>query len=330
MRTFQTSWRARERIRTDAQRGDVVPPIVWKILISLGTGGSVYLLSILAHQSQEWNLLLSVFVGGVILVVQFLIDFERSLEGTQKSMDHIVEEGFEKTAIATKAYSNIINSPVRVHVENLVENLTGLTDQLPGVAVRLARSEIDNVAQFLKGLTERRAVYDGEDQDWLLELTQEAKETIDATSTTDVDGGSKDFADSFWTSSLGQRYLRAQRDAAFRQVVVRRLFILNPSETSKPSFQKICKEQVEAGIDVRILDPEDIPSGHDYFIDFIIFDRAVCYEAIPARRREEARIVSTQLNVREKDVNDKCKLFEELWKSGHRPTRATHAEPLEA
>jgi hypothetical protein len=318
-------------------RVGAVPPIVWKILVSLGTGGAVYLLSILAHQSQEWNLLLSVFVGGVILVVQFLIDFERSLEDNQKSMaehavgvNHIVEEGFEKTAVATKTYSGIMNSPVRAHIEDLVENLAGLTDELPGVAVRLARSEIDNVAQFIKGLTERRAVYDGEDQDWLLELTREAKETIDATSTTDVDGGSRDFADSFWTSSLGQRYLKAQGDAALRRVAVRRLFILDPSETTKPSFQKVCREQAKAGIEVRILDPEDIPSEHDYFIDFIVFDRAICYEAIPARRRTEARIVSTQLNVREKDVNEKCKLFEDLWKSGHRPTSATRAEPLEA
>ena len=61
-----------------------VPPILWKIIIPAASGGATYLVSGLTHQPQEWALMLSTFVGGVILVVQFLIDFDRSLHDVEK------------------------------------------------------------------------------------------------------------------------------------------------------------------------------------------------------------------------------------------------------
>lgn len=316
-------------------RERAVPPILWKILIPVVSGGAVYLVSNLSHQPQEWSLLLSAFVGGVTLVIQFLVDFERILQDVQKGMaqhmaglDDIVEKGFAKMNVATKTYSTIEASPVSAHIERLVNNVTGLTGALPGVALRLARSEIDRVALFLQGLGGGLAVYGGEDQDWLLALVRETKETIDATSTTNVDGAGNNFDDGFWASSLGQRYLKAQREATtIRGVTIRRLFILSPSKEDDPGFQDICKQQAKAGIDVRILDPSDIPHMHgSSVIEFIIFDSAVSYEAKPAWRpdeKAEARINTTELNARENDVQERCKLFEELWKSGHRTTRAT-------
>jgi hypothetical protein len=90
------------------------------------------------------------------------------------------------------------------------------------------QSEIDRAALLLRGLGEGQASYAGEDQDWLLALTRVTANTIDAISTTAVDGGGLDFADSFWKAGLGQRYLGAQRDATSRGVKVRRLFILVP------------------------------------------------------------------------------------------------------
>jgi hypothetical protein len=62
-----------------ARENNGVPPIVWKVLIPAASGGAVYLVSNLTHQSQEWALMLSAFIGGVVLVIQFLIDFDRSL-----------------------------------------------------------------------------------------------------------------------------------------------------------------------------------------------------------------------------------------------------------
>jgi hypothetical protein len=312
-------------------REGVVLPIAWKVLISLTSGGIVYLLTLLGHQSQEWNLLLAVFVGGVVLVVQFLFDSDRSLRNVQEGM----AQSFLKINAATDTYSKIEASPVSSHIKNLIENITGLTDGLPDAALRLARSEIDSVAKLVKELSAGDAKYDGEDQDWMLTLVRNTSKTIDATSTTNIDGGGKNFDGGFWTSSLGQRYLGAQKEATTkRDVAIRRLFVLSPSEESDPEFQEICQEQAKAGIDVRVLDPKDIPPAYrSENVDLIIFDRTVSYEAHQASRfgeRAKATVSETHLIVTEKHVEEKRNLFEELWNSGHRPTSATPAEPFEA
>jgi hypothetical protein len=171
-------------------------------------------------------------------------------------------------------------------IKQLIQDVHGFTGSSPDIALRLARSEIGRLAHFLRELSEGQATYDGEDQDWLLALAIQAKTTIDATSTTAVDGGGTTYDDNFWTSGLGQRYLGAQRDAAKRGVAIRRLFILNPpSLAADPEFQKIYRMQTETHISVRILDPSRIPARRiNSLFDFILFDGPVSYEAIPATR----------------------------------------------
>jgi hypothetical protein len=206
-----------------------IPPVVWKVLIPAASGGAVYLVSNLTRQSQEWSLLLSAFVGGVTLVIQFLIDFDHGLRDVQKSfklyksgVDDTVQKSFQKINAATEAYSTIEASPVGPPIRQLIQDVHGFTDSSPDIALRLARSETDRLAHFLRELSEGQATYEGEDQDWLLALAHEARTTIYATSTTAVDGGGATYNDNFWTSSLGQRYLGAQRDAANRGVAIRR------------------------------------------------------------------------------------------------------------
>lgn len=212
---------------------------------------------------------------------------------------------------------------------------------LPEAALRLARSEIERVAWFVRGLGEGRATYYGEDQDWLLTLARQARMTIDATSTTHVDGGMympaggarvPGFAGGFWHSALGQRYLSAQRAAANRGVAIRRLFILSlPSSASCASIQpglpeddeelkKICSMQIKAGVKVRILGYARVPDAlKSLFYDFAIFDGELCYEVIPAPRLNfsaEPTADKTDLTARTDYVQGRRALFEELWELG--------------
>jgi hypothetical protein len=310
-------------------RNGGVPPILWKIIIPAVSGGAVYLASNLTHQPQEWALMLSTFVGGVILVVQFLIDFDRGLQDVEKrlamhakTMDDTVQKAFLKINTATETYSTIEASPVGPDIGQLVQSATGLRNSPPEVALGLARSEISQVARFIRELGEGQANYEGEDQDWLLTLAREAKKSIDATSTTAVDGGGSTFDDGFWATALGQRYLGAQRDAASRGVTIRRLFIVtSPALTDDPEFQKIYRMQIEAHITVRILASSKIPTRRKPSqFDFILFDGLVCYEAIAATRFEpgdKPNIEKTQLITEPDHVKRRHALFEELWELGH-------------
>jgi hypothetical protein len=314
-------------------RSGIVPPIFWKVAAPVASGGAVYLASGATHQPQEWSLMLSAFVGGVTLVVQFLIDFDHRLHEVEKgSAEHplkvyeIVRKSFLEINAATEAYSTIQESPVGASMKRLVQDAARLTGSSPELALLLARSEIDRTALFIRELGEGRATYDGEDQDWLITLTRQARQTIDATSTTAVDGGGKNFDDGFWTTSLGQRYLGEQRDAVSRGVAIRRLFILNPPSLAKdPGFKKICTMQTEAHIEVRILDSSRIPERRvATLFDFILFDNAVSYEAMAATRLDltvKPIVVATQLTTlqRQRHLEERTALFAELWEFGRPP-----------
>lgn len=309
-------------------RDGVVPPILWKTIISTVSGGAVYLISSLTHQPQEWTLMLSAFVGGVILVVQFLIEFDRSLRDIEKRLaihttmvDDTVRASFLKINTATAVYSTIETSPVGADIKQLVEDVTRIKDSFPKVALNLAQSEIVRVARLIRELGEGQAAYDGEDQDWLLTLTRVAMASIDATSTTAVDGGGENFEDGFWSTNLGLRYLDAQRDAANHGVIIRRLFILNSLKVADdPKFQKLCRMQIEAHITVRVLGSSEIPERliRSQF-DFILFDAMISYEAVAATRLDfemKPHIANTQLFARPHHIQGRLALFNELWELG--------------
>jgi hypothetical protein len=319
---------SKDMVGSHPRRDGVVPPILWKIIIPAASGGTVYLLTSLTHQPQEWALMLSAFIGGVTLVVQFLVDFDRSLRDVEKrlaahttTMDDTVRVSFEKINTATATYSTIDASPVGPHLKRLVEDVTGLKDSFPRVALRLAQSEIERAARLIRELREGQTTYDGEDQDWLLTLVREAMTTIDATSTAAVDGGTKNFEDGFWASNLGQRYVWEQHGATERNVVIRRLFILSSPELAKDDkFLNLCRMQAEARIRVRILNSSEIPkriSGSQF--DFILFDALMSYELILATRFEGdmPRVERTELIARPHHVQSRRALFEELWELGH-------------
>jgi hypothetical protein len=195
----------------------------------------------------------------------------------------------------------------------------------PHLVYDFAQHEIGRTSAFLQALAGGiEATYDGEDQDWLISLTDCAKTHIDATSFATVDAGGRGFSNGFWSGRLGRRYLHAQTEAVQnRGVMVRRIFIFDvPHLPNDSGFVKICSQQVEAGIDVRILDYGDIERALSMDLrDFILFDGRISYEtavsASVARKEAPApSILKTTLVLDIGQIRQRTVDFEYLWSLG--------------
>jgi hypothetical protein len=299
-----------------------------KLLVTVVAGILAYFLADLTKQSRAWVWALTIFVAGVLLVIQFLIDFERRLTAVERAeISHtqdirtLVEEGFSKINEATELFGLVEASALRTDVvTQLVRNSTELEPSTPPLVYRFAQSEIGRMSQFLKELKDGDASYDGEDRDWLLGLARNAKMSIDATSLTTVDAGGRGFDGGFWETDLGQRYLETQREVAQRQVKIRRVFILDRLELASDSnFLQMLRLQANMNIEVRILDAAAIPAVRkSSLFDFILFDSVISYEVTPASRVDEAMrptILNTRLVLRPDRVEDRIDRFRDLWAS---------------
>lgn len=320
---------------------DVRARILRKVALTLFTGGFAYFLTNLADQPEIYAILLSAFVAGVTLVVDFLAEFDNRLKAVEDGLsrhsartegfvrervttiEKLVEEKFSKINEATELFGLVEASAVRTDlVTQLVRHSTNIDPSCPPIVYEFAQSEIGRISAFLKELgTGSDVSYDGEDRDWLLGLARTTRSTIDATSLTTVDaGGARSTDDGLWTSDLGQRYLEAQRDAVRRDVTIRRVFIVHQPDLAKdPGLLAECARQREMGIQVRILDPSSNPRlRKSSLFDFVLFDKEISYETTPTSSMEgdqKPTIVNTRLVRREARVKDLIKQFEELWNS---------------
>jgi TIR domain len=185
---------------------------------------------------------------------------------------------------------------------------------------RLARREIERVTRFMRQLPAgNEIVYDGEDREWLLGLTQEAQRSIDAISLATVDAGPRGFDGGLRTSDLGTRYLTLQREAMDRQVSIRRIFVFANEDLARDeTFLKIVKMQRDVGVDVRLFHYQLIPEWlQTMTFDFIVFDGAVSYETTQSTTfyagGSRPAIVRTLLDPMPTRVRDLENKFEQLW-----------------
>jgi hypothetical protein len=318
--------------RLDAARATTAASkITRKIFVTLAIGGAALTITNLTEQPPVWGLTLSCFIGGVTLVVQFLIDFENRLKAVEdnqldhsKRMEKLVEEEFCKINEATELFGLVEASAVRTDVvTQLVRNSTQIDPQCPSLVYRFAQREIGQMSDFLRELSNDNVTYDGEDRDWMLGLGQLVESTISATSLTTVDAGGKGFVDGgLWTSDLGQRYLEVQRDAVKRGVAVRRVFIMDrPDLANDSALLEICQGQQKIGIQVRVLDASAIPGTRkSSLFDFILFDDVISYEVTPASRIGDGMnpsIVTTRLVLSPKRVKERIQRFDDLWLSAN-------------
>lgn len=313
--------------------------VIRKALTTLCIGAAAFLVTNALNQLIVWSVLLSVFVGGVSLVVQFLADFDRRLQLVETSQSHyfamvddLIRNRFDSISEATELFGRVENSTVRTDlVKRLVRHSSNLDTSAHQLIHLFAQSEITRVSDFMKGLSERGEItYDGEDRDWLLSLTRNAQSTIDATSFMAVDASGQGFDDGgLWTSDLGQRYLEAQQKAMDRKVVIRRIFMLDDADgASDPELLRMCAIQQKLGIKVRILDPLTLPGlHHNWMFDFIVFDSVISYESTPAawaQKGTKPAIVSTRLVLSPHRVAERVGGFQDLWVAARDPSGGRH------
>jgi hypothetical protein len=315
----------------DAKRPTAAFNILRKVLITTVTGGLAYLITNTSGESQIWAITLSTFIGSVVLVIQFLIDFENRLGAVEDahnrhatSMEQLVNAGFSKINEATELFGLVEASALRTDVViQLVRHSVKIKPTSPSLVYDFAQAEITRMAEFLKDLSGGTEVtYDGEDRDWLLALARNAHSTIDATSFSTSGSGTGLVDEGLWNSDLGQRYLEAQRDAVDRDVVIRRLFILdNPGLSNDPDVLTACLRQKEIGVQVRILDPSAIPGKRrSQLLDFVIFDNVVSYELTSAPRigRDTSTVINnTRLVLTPHRVAERAQGFKDLWASAY-------------
>lgn len=306
----------------NARPSSILPATLQKMLITALLGGLTYVLTSLAGQDPIWSVILSVFIGGAVFVIQFLIDVDGRLQVVQienrrhyNTVETLVEMGFSRINEATELFGLVERSPVQTDiVTQLVRNCTQLSSEASDIVHRFAQAEITRLSQFLRALGEGNAVYEGEDRDWLLGLAANTRACLDAISLTTVDAGG------FWISDLGQRYVGIQRDLLNRGVQIRRIFVVeNRNRVEGPDLKRTLSLQSDIGIDVRILDSAQIPETRkSSLFDFILFDNAVSYEVTPASFVEDGAapaIVNTRLILDEPRVSERVGIFKDLWEA---------------
>lgn len=312
------------------QGGPIRSAIPLKIVVTVGVGGLAYvitdLVSTASEQRQIWSLILSVFIGGITLVTQFLLDLENRLTKLERSQaqhtadveDH-VRTGFSKINEATELFSLVEASALRTdRVTQLVRNSAQISSAHQALISQFAQAEMDRLSGLLKRLSDGAEVlYEGEDRDWLLTLTGVARKGIDTTSLPSVDS-------ELWSSDLGQRYLDAQREAiVHRGVRIRRVFILEiPELATDKDFLNACTLQRSLGIEVRILELDRVPGQRrNSLLGFVLFDDVISYELTPASRadRAKAATLTTRLELQSERVKRRIQWFQDLWDSAREP-----------
>lgn len=289
--------------------------ILIKIVVTAIAGGLTYLLTHATDQPQIWQLTVSTFVAGIILVVQFLIE---SAEQSRRLLDEV--RGISRAAAHLATAEGHVG---RGSLTRLVES-AGRLDPLAELQLRFARHQVDDLTNLLDGLRSGRAEHEGENPDWLLGLTRAAVKSIDATSLTSFDRhrGFVDEGD-FWASDLGLRYLDLQRKAIERGVRVRRLFLLTEDATDEEQLARLLAPHQQIGVQTDILRPDDVHFLHQNDLaDFILFDGKVSYEFHTARtlRKDVTPLLaSVALVVEPRLVKKRQERFEELWNAVGRP-----------
>jgi len=312
-----------------------------KILLTLLTGSLTFILSQILDDPMDASLsqqiLLSTLTGGLALLTQFLFDFENRIGELEEEQHRCladvrdsVENGFTRISEATRLMSSIDRAILSTEsLTEVLRSASTVSGRSHPLVLDLARGEIERVAVLLRALGDGKEIfYDGEDREWLLGLTKNARSTIDATSLATVDAGSTSFEGGLWMNDLGGRYLDLQRVASDRGVRIRRIFVFDDLQDFDPEdFRQICFYQRTAGVEVRELRSSMVPLNlKNLIFDFVVFDGAISYETTPATRLGtvgKPAIVTTRLVLDTERVRGRCRRFEDLWEVAG-PVDAAH------
>ncbi|WP_228473069.1 DUF6879 family protein [Streptomyces cyaneochromogenes] len=281
-----------------------MPKLFWRILITAVAAGLAFLLtSILSEDDGNiWQWTASIVIGSAVLIVQYLVDFSERLEK--------VDRRFAEIIAATELFSQVDGSVLRSDkVTRLVLGYTKVGEQGGDIVEAFAEKELGRLARLMEGLGSGNADCPGENHEWLIDITDCAKMTIFATSTS-VDRD-------FWSSEPAKRYLAAQEKAIrARGVEVRRLFLVDTEAEITESLRQLCDKQRRSGIDARISTQSQAGPDAPLLNDVIIFDGELCYEMQPDVR---GRPAMTKLKMTREHVEERIEDFNALWAAAPEP-----------
>lgn len=292
--------------------------IVRSALVTVATGGTTFLITNGLNQPLSECITISVLIGGIVLMVRFLVKFEQRLAAVEKlekegmaEMKKLVSDAFTEISEATALFGLIEASALQTDVvTQLVRNSTHISPDSPPIIYKFVQSKIKETSDLLKQLAESGTVtYYGEDRDWLLGLARHAGESVDAISIAAVDHD-------LWESEIGQRYLDVQRRSARAGTRIRRIFVLDrPEMEQDPTLRRAYEEQRQMSIDVRLLDRSSVPAPLRVQLrDLIVFDDTLAYETTPTINEPNlAQVAETRLVLNEARVKEYSQLFRELW-----------------
>ncbi|MDW5322360.1 DUF6879 family protein [Plantactinospora sp. KLBMP9567] len=309
--------------------------IGWTLLTGfIGFAGSALFDEVLEVTLAD-QLIITIVIGGVTLLAQYLIDMERRFaeserlqSETTEGLRNMIQRGFESVDEATELMAELEQSAVRRELlKQVIRRSAHLTQAAPPLVQALAASETKRLADTLQSLSDGHEVfYDGEDREFLLALTRGTRVSLLATSWATINADGVGFEAGFWLSDLGARYLDLQRMALRRGVVIRRVFIIESATlVTHPELSRILALQKGAGVEVRLVDGSETPQDGG-LSDFVIFDEQLCYDTTPVSRREAHGApwrLTTRLVLNEETVRHRAERFHELWMNAL-PVSQTH------
>ncbi|MEV8242423.1 hypothetical protein ACFWJV_02990 [Streptomyces rochei] len=302
-----------------AAGGVRIAPVVLKVLITVVVSTVAYVITNLFDQTGDdlWKIAVSVVIGGSALIVQYMVDFEQRLgavESGHRERSRELEGHFNHLSDAAGLLGELDQAGMSTSdARRLIKSLNRVGAQGPEIVKAFARSEVENLASVVTDLTGMTAHWPRDNNEWLIRLTECARRTIDATSSS-VD-------QPFWSTDSAGPYLDAQAEAMrVRGVTIRRLFMIREDERSNPEFmerfQQLCQDQRDAGISVRVrvLSPAqqlDRPLPRPVVArDVVIFDSELYLEFDPDRQEGN---VQTRLDAEGRRVDGQVRTFNALW-----------------
>jgi hypothetical protein len=277
------------------------------------------------------QLMLTFITGGVTLLVQYLADFEKQLRAAQDQhheiwarLDRSIDQGFAAVNEATTLMDDIERSSLsRDAVKRAIQAAGMFTASNGSLARAVAESEVERLSETLQGLANGHELfYEGEDRELLLALTRKCNVSIMATSWATMSPHGVGFEAGFWLNDLGGRYLSLQRMALRRGVSIRRVFIYeSPELLSSDAIQRILAMQLNAGIEIKIVDGPSVSSDGS-ISDFILFDEQISYETTPVTRGETSTapwLLTTRLVFEEETIRSRLMRYQDLWEKASLP-----------
>jgi len=326
------------------------PRVLRKTLIAMVSGGlSLGSAMLISTASIVSVLTISIVISGVALVVDYLIELENTTKEIETESREAITDIVEKMRLQNQSIARqveeahaklfehidgrlsiIMSVPELFNLQrkqpstaqsmvSVVRDAHSFEQQSSPLSMRLLEKKTADFANLLHGLRSGHAVYNGEDFDWLMTLTDTCAQTIDATSSTATDsGGRLKYSGGFWDSNQGLFYMEAQRLAVMdRGIRVRRLFILEYAQlASDPFYLQLCQRQRAAGFEIRYLTRDMCrPELLNQLDDFIVFDNEITYEVVPTPTPGEDRptISRTEVVVAPDLVARRVRQYANLW-----------------